>query len=535
MTTDAVFPGLMSKRPLLLKSFVERAEQVFADQVMISYRDGVRHTRTVAETIERARRLASSLRRLGIGIGDRVGTFAWNTQEHLELYLAVPSMGAVLHPVNIRIHADEIRYVVEHAGDRLLFVDASLMDRLPDLSTVEHRVVIDGSASDGVLDYETLIADGDPSFQFPEIPEESASAMCYTSGTTGLPKGVVYSHRSTVLHTLLESLPDLYGFRESDVILPIVPMFHANAWGLPYAAMMVGASMVLPGERTSAAQVAQLIAEEKVTFAAAITTIWHDIARLDDPPDMSSLREAIAGGAPVSETLLRQLDRLGVPVIQGFGMTELNPLLSIGRPPARLTPGTDEWMSARQAQGRPIPLVDVRVDESVGGELQLRGNTVASSYYDLEGHDGFTDDGWIRTGDIVSIDRDGLVRLVDRTKDLIKSGGEWISSVELENALMYHPDVTEATVVAVPDDRWGERPYAFVVLRAGASSTSQDLKQHLRERVAKFWVPDEIEFVGEIVKTSVGKFDKKLLRLAAGEHPHRADRHPGGDAGRTGD
>ncbi|WP_250213068.1 long-chain fatty acid--CoA ligase [Acrocarpospora catenulata] len=517
MTRTIAFPGLMMHRPLLLKEFAERAETVFAGQEVVGYRGGRRVTRTLAETVERARRLASSLSRLGIGVGDRVATFGWNTLEHLELYIAVPAMGAVLHPVNIRVHEDDIRYIIRHAGDRIVFVDDSLSARLPRVEGVEHEVVMGGGSRDGALDYEELIAAGDPSFVFPEIPEDSAAAMCYTSGTTGAPKCVVYSHRSTVLHTLLQSLPDLYGLRESDVILPVVPMFHANAWGLPYAALMVGARLVLPGENLAPEDVARTIAAERVTFAAAVTTIWHGVAQLADLPDLSSLREVVAGGAPVGEALLRRLDELGVPVIQGFGMTEVNPLLSVGRPPARLEAGSAEWTSARLSQGRPMPLVGVRVDESVGGELMLAGNTVASAYYDApeQSAERFTGDGWMRTGDIVTVDGDGLLRLLDRTKDLVKSGGEWISSVELENAIMSHPGVLEATVVAAPDERWGERPCAFVVPRAGAGLTAEALREHLAGRVAKWWIPELVEFVPEIAKTSVGKFDKKVLRVRA--------------------
>ncbi|MBK1789442.1 long-chain-fatty-acid--CoA ligase [Prauserella sp. ASG 168] len=501
----------MMNRPLLLKDFAERAETVFARQLVVGYRDGERHVRTVAETIERARRLASSLHRLGIRPGDRVATFASNSLEHLELYLAVPAMGAVLHPLNIRIHRDEIRYVIEHAGDRVVFVDSELRDRLPAADTLEHTVTIGPGAG---LDHETLIADGEPGFEFPEIPEDSAAAMCYTSGTTGQPKGVVYSHRSTVLHTLLQCLPDQYGLAERDIVLPLVPMFHANAWGLPYASLMVGARLVLPGTTSAPSEIAGMIAAERVTFAAAVPTVWHGISQLDDLPDVSSLREVVAGGAPLSRDLLTRLDRIGIPAIQGFGMTEVNPLLGVGRPPARLAEGSDEWMSARLSQGRPMPLVDVRVDDSVGGELLLSGNTVARSYYnaDEQNSDRFTEDGWMRTGDIVTRDHDGLLRLVDRTKDLVKSGGEWISSVELENAIMAHSQVLEASVVAVPDERWGERPCAFVVRTAGSTLSSDDLRAHLADEVAKWWIPDRIEFVPEIAKTSVGKFDKKRLR-----------------------
>ena len=530
MTTAPPFPGLMMTRPLLLKEIVERAESFFGRQTVVSTRNGVRRERTVAETVERSRRLASSLSRLGIGLGDRVATFGWNTQEHLELYLAVPAMGAVLHPVNIRIHDSDIRAILDHAGDRVVFVDGSLSDRLPRVDGVETEVLMGAGEREGALSYEQLIADGDPAFEFPDIPEGSASAMCYTSGTTGMPKGVVYSHRSTVLHTILQTLPDLYGLRESDVVLPVVPMFHANAWGIPYAALMVGARLVLPGESATPRDIARTIAQERVTFSAAITTIWHDITQLPELPDLSSVREVVAGGAPVNEALLRRLDAIGLRAVQGYGMTEVNPLLSVGRPPARLEADSPEWMDARLAQGRPMPFVGVQVDDEVGGELMLGGNTVASGYYRSpeQSSDRFTDDGWMRTGDIVTLDEDGILRLVDRTKDLVKSGGEWISSVELENAIMSHPDVLEATVVAAPSTRWGERPCAFVCVRDGAGLDPDALRGFLADRVAKWWVPELIEFVPEIAKTSVGKFDKKLLRGRAEQVAVRADAASGG-------
>ncbi|GGJ65580.1 long-chain-fatty-acid--CoA ligase [Streptomyces brasiliensis] len=511
------FPGLMNERPLLLSEFVERAERFFPNQEVISFRGHERTVRTMGETVERVRRLASSLQRLGVGIGDRVATFSWNTQEHLELYLAVPAMGAVLHPINIRVHSEEIRFIVEHAGDKVAFIDGSLNDRFPELDSLACEVVIGSGGRAGALDYERLIAEGDPNFEFPVIPENSAAGMCYTSGTTGTPKGVVYSHRSTVLHTLLQSLPDFYAIAERDTVLPIVPMFHANAWGLPYACFMTGARLVLPGENSSPERLAQIIADERVTFAAAVPTIWHGIAYLDDIPDLSSLRDVIAGGAPISEALMRRFDEVGLPAVIGFGMTECNPLIGVGRPPARLAPDSPEWMSARLAQGRPFPLIGIRTDESVGGEMMLTGNTIASAYYDApeQNQDRFTEDGWMRTGDIITMDEDGVIRLVDRTKDLVKSGGEWISSVELENAIVAHPDVREATVVAVPNAQWGERPYAFVTRVEGSTLSGPELSAFLEESVPRWWLPDHIEFVPEIAKTSIGKLDKKAMRLKA--------------------
>ncbi len=337
--------------------------------------------------------------------------------------------------------------------------------------------------------------------------------MCYTSGTTGRPKGVVYSHRSIVLHTLLTNQADGPGLRECDTVLPVVPMFHANAWGLPYAAAMAGSKLALPGPRMDPEALARLIADERVSLAAGVPTIWQGIAQLDPRPDLSSLTRLVAGGSAVPESLIRLYDeRFGVPVIQAWGMTETSPMASVSRVPPDVA-DEDEAYGIRAMQGRVVPLVDFRVDESAGGELQVRGSTVASAYYnDASGAEKFSDDGWLKTGDVAEIERGSIIKLVDRTKDLIKSGGEWISSVELENAIMAHPDVFEAAVVAVGDEKWGERPCACVVCQPGTSVDASALREFLRDRVAKWWVPERIEFISEVPKTSVGKFDKKVLR-----------------------
>jgi fatty-acyl-CoA synthase len=439
----------------------------------------------------------------------------------MELYLAVPSMGAVLHTLNIRLFEDDLRYIVGHAEDRVIFLDASLAELMPRFEGVEHEVLMPDcdATREGALEYEELISSGDGNFEFPEVDEDAAAAMCYTSGTTGRPKGVVYSQRSTVLHSLLANQADALGLRERDIALPIVPMFHANAWGIPYAAAMAGSKLVLPGPRMDPASLAELIGSQHVTFAGAVPTIWQGIAQLDPPPEISSLERVFCGGSAVPESLMRLYDeRFGVQIVQAWGMTETSPLASVSRiPPDRPSDG-DEAYAIRAMQGRVIPLVDFRVDEDAGGELQVRGPTIARAYYNDEtGAEKFTDDGWLRTGDVAEIEPGAIIKLVDRTKDLIKSGGEWISSVELENAIMAHPDVLEAAVVAVADERWSERPCACVVRRERCELNADGLREFLSERVAKWWLPERVEFIDEVPKTSVGKFDKKVLRAQLAE------------------
>jgi fatty-acyl-CoA synthase len=511
----------MMRTPLLVRSIAERAGQLFAPREVVSVTaDGIERS-TWGELVGRARALASALRDLGIRPGDRVATFGWNSRRHMELYLAVPSMGAVLHTLNIRLFEDDLRYVVGHAEDRVIFLDASLAEHMPRFEGVEHEVLMPDcdATREGALQYEELVSSGDDGFEFPEVDENSAAAMCYTSGTTGRPKGVVYSQRSTVLHSLLANQADALGLRERDVALPIVPMFHANAWGIPYAAAMAGSKLALPGPRMDPASLAELIGSQGVTFAGAVPTIWQGIAQLDPPPDISSLERVFCGGSAVPESLMRIYDeRFGVQIVQAWGMTETSPLASVSRVPPDQPSDGDEAYAIRAMQGRVIPLVDFRVDEEAGGELQVRGPTIARAYYnDESGAEKFTDDGWLKTGDVADIEPGAIIKLVDRTKDLIKSGGEWISSVELENAIMAHPDVLEAAVVAVPDERWSERPCACVVRREGCELDADGLREFLSERVAKWWLPERVEFITEVPKTSVGKFDKKVLRTQVAE------------------
>jgi fatty-acyl-CoA synthase len=513
--------GLMMDSPLLVKRIAERAERLFPDrEVVARTQEGIERT-NYGRIVERSRRLASALTELGVRPGDRVASFAWNSIRHLEMYLAVPAVGAVLHTLNIRLFEEDLRYIVDHATDRLIFVESSLAGAMPEFEGVEREVLMpDGPGErEGALDYEEIIAGGDPAFDFPELDERTAAAMCYTSGTTGRPKGVLYSHRSIVLHTLGAGLPDSMGIRHSDTSMPVVPMFHAMAWGTPYIGAMVGARQVLPGPDLTPAALAELIAGEKVTFSAGVPTIWNGFLQIDPPPDLSSLRELKAGGSAVPESLIRAFDeRFGVTMVQGWGMTETSPLASTSRLPADAELSEDEAYQLRATVGRILPLLDFRIDEESGGELQIRGPWIASGYYeDPSGDEKFTDDGWLRTGDVAELVHGSYLRLVDRTKDLVKSGGEWISSVELENEIMAHPQVLEAAVIAVPDERWGERPCACVVVVSGIELDGDAIREHLEGRVAKWWIPERIEFIDEIPKTSVGKFDKKVLRARFGE------------------
>ncbi|MFV9429001.1 long-chain-fatty-acid--CoA ligase [Rhodococcus aetherivorans] len=512
------FPGTMMDEPLVLNSIVTRAEQLFRDQIIVSYdADGRSSKVDCATLMKRVRKLASALSNLGIGEGDRVATFAWNTREHLELYLAVPCLGAVVHPLNIRLHEDELAFIIDDAEDSVVVVEADLSDRLPTLPEGVRRIVIGGPTTLGAgdLDYEHFLDSGDEDFEFPRFPESAACTMCYTGGTTGRPKGVVYTHRSTMLHTVLESLPDFYGICESDVVVPFVPMFHANAWGLPYATLLAGGRLVLPGPLTAPEAMAAVLSEQQATVSAGVPTIWHGVGELDDLPDLSTLRMVVAGGAPLTTALLKRFDELGIPMVQGFGMTEANPLIAVGRIPHRSTASGKDLMDLRMSQGRPMPLVDVRIDQNMGGELQVRGSTITGEYFGRpRGTESqFTEDGWLRTGDVAEISDEGVIRIVDRTKDMIKSGGEWIPSAELENAIGEHPLVREVAVVARSDDRWGERPVAYVTTTGSSTAISAaEIAEYLTDRVPRWWIPEDVIVIDAIPRTSVGKFDKKRLR-----------------------
>jgi fatty-acyl-CoA synthase len=529
----------MQDFPLTTTAIMRHGGRVHGASECVTWTEEGPRRATYAQVVERADLLAGALARLGIKPGDRVGTFLWNSQEHLEAYFAVPSMGAVLHTLNIRLFPEQLTYVINHAEDRVIIVDDSLVPVLArvvgDLQTIEHFIVVgDGDATAletsalgaDVLRYDELLAAESPGFAWPEIDERSAAAMCYTSGTTGNPKGVVYSHRSTVLHSMGSLVADAAGVSESDTIMPVVPMFHANAWGLCQAAVMAGASLAMPGPNMQPKALAELMESEKVTLAAGVPTIWMGVLPELKGRDLSSLREVLCGGSAVPRSLSEAYrEQIGLPILQAWGMTETSPVATTGRVKSTLLDRSeDELADLRAAQGLPIPLVDLRIidpgsdeelpwDGEARGELQARGPWIAAGYYnDDRSSESFTEDGWLRTGDVATISPNGYIRLVDRTKDLVKSGGEWISSVELENAIMAHPKVAEAAVIGIPDEKWSERPLACVVPEGDEEITLDELKEFLADRVPKWWIPNDLEIIQEVPKTSVGKFSKKTLR-----------------------
>ena len=526
--------GLMSSYPLTLPMLFHRAERLFGEKTMTTLTATGKERMTYAEWAARTRRLAGALDGLGISADGRVGTFAWNTSRHLELYFAAPCSGRVLHTLNIRLFPEQLTYVVEHAEDEIIFADRSLLQTLWPLvggfDTVKHIVVMDDGAGDvpeddRILDYEELLAGAEP-VDFAVGDEERAAAMCYTSGTTGHPKGVVYSHRSSVLHSLSAMLADTVAVSERDVVMPVVPMFHANAWGLAHAGVMAGSAFAFPGPQMTPGAIAALMEDEKVTLAAGVPTIWMGALDELDGRDISALRAILCGGSAVPQALSEAYrEKLGQPILHAWGMTETSPLGSVCRVKSTLVDRSEkELADVRSSQGIVAPLVECRIvepgtadelpwDGEARGELQVAGPHVAAGYYrDDRSSDSFTEDGWLRTGDVATISKDGYIRLVDRTKDLVKSGGEWISSVELENEIMAHPAVREAAVIGVPDEKWGERPLACVVAEDGEQLDADALRDFLSERVAKWWIPEQVEFIDEVPKTSVGKFSKKTLR-----------------------
>ncbi len=531
--------GLIMDFPLTLKHILNHNERLYGKKEVVSRTEAGVHRYTYADFQRRVRKLANVLQRLGVKKGDRVATFAWNHYQHLELYFAVPCIGAVLHTVNIRLFPDQLVYIFNHAEDKLVFVDPSLiplLERIQDrLEHVEQYIVLGSgpvpeTSLNPTLAYEELMADASDEYEFPDLDEWDAMGLCYTSGTTGNPKGVLYTHRAIFLHSFASAMSNTLNISERDVIFPVVPMFHANAWGLPFTAVLVGAKLVFPGPFLKPQDMAQMIQDERVTVAAGVPTLWIGLyhALKSASYDISSLRTMIVGGSAAPRALIEGFEKdFGVPITHAWGMTELSPLGTV----ANLKSYMEEWPEeeryrVRAKQGMPAAGIELRIVDDEGnplpwdgktmGEVQVRGPWVVSAYYnDPEANEGaFTPDGWFRTGDVATMDPEGYMEITDRTKDLIKSGGEWISSVQLENLLMAHPKVMEAAVIAVHHSKWQERPLAVVVPvpEHKEEITKEELIEFLRPQVASWWLPDDIVFVDELPKTSVGKFDKKVLR-----------------------
>lgn len=527
----------MQDEPLSLATLLRYASTFAGDSTVSTWTGTGVRTMTYREVGAESARLANALRGLGIGVGDRVGTFMWNNNEHLVAYIAVPAMGAVLHALNIRLFPDQVVYVANHAEDQVVLVDGTLVPLfgqiLPHLTTVRHVIVVNGDAAtltapEGVQvhAYTELLGAQPDTYDFPVIDERSAAAMCYTSGTTGDPKGVVYSHRSNWLHAMQVAANNGMGLFESDNILAIVPLFHANAWGLPYAALMSGANLLMPDRFLQPGPLLEMMAAQQPSFAAAVPTIWGGVlaALAANPQDITHLRAVVVGGSAVPPSMMRTFeDKHGVRVLHAWGMTETSPLGSVAHPPATAVTEEQKW-AYRVTQGRFPAGVQARLVGDNGvvpndgeslGELEVRGPWITGSYYSPDGAAVDPEkfhDGWLRTGDVGKISPDGYLTLVDRSKDVIKSGGEWISSVDLENAVIGHPAVAEAAVIGVPDEKWDERPLVAVVLAEGAEAKPEELRDFLADKFAKWQLPERWTFIAEVPKTSVGKFDKKRLR-----------------------
>ncbi len=529
--------GLMMEYPLTLTPLLERARRLFPKKEIVTKAGPGLKRYTYADMVARAGRLANALEKLGVKHGDRVATLAWNNAYHLEVYFAVPCMGAVLHPLNIRLPGDQLAYIIHHADDQVIFVDPTLLPAVeklaPHLKNVRHYIVMgDAVPPETTLSpvhaYEELIMGASPDYPWPRLDENTAAGMCYTSGTTGNPKGVVYSHRSIYLHSLGLSMADSFGLSERDIFMPVVPMFHVLAWGTPFAATMLGTTQVFPGPHLTPRDLAELVQAERVTLTAGVPTLWIGLLNLLEKEryDLSSLRGMIVGGAAAPQWMIEAFEKKhGLTVMHAWGMTEMSPLGTVSRLKSyQMDLPEEQRFTFRAKQGTPVPGVDLRAIDEQGreipwdgkafGELQVRGPWVISSYYNDERTTDAFMDGWFRTGDVVTIDSEGFVQIVDRTKDLVKSGGEWISSVDLENAIMSHPKVLEAAVIAVPHPRWQERPLACVVPKPDFKDdiTKEEIYDHIRPRFASWALPDDIIFIENLPKTSVGKFDKKVLR-----------------------
>jgi fatty-acyl-CoA synthase len=541
MKSNADVTSTMMKVDLSINHFLDRAGTLFPDNEIVSRlpdKSLVKHT--YAQFYSRTRSLAKGLKDLGLKKGDRVATLCWNHHAHLECYFGIPAAGGVMHTLNLRLSPDEIAWIANDAQDRFLIIDDILLPLYRQIESkykFEKVVVFPFSGADvpaEFMNYEQWLADSDGSqFEYATHSEDDPISMCYTSGTTGRPKGVVYSHRSTVLHTLVASLGDFWSLRGTDVVLPVTPMFHANSWGIPYGAVMMGVKLVFPGPHLHPDDLLDLMQIEPPTLSLGVPTIWMGLiqayeAALTLQPNRWKLPEgmrSLVGGAAVPEALIRAFDKHGIWILQGWGMTETSPVCTISYPKAELRDASMNERYRRAAMaGIPVPLVDLRIRNDEGqdqawdgqhvGELQVRGPFITGSYHHVPvSDDKFTDDGWLRTGDVASVDTMGFVRITDRTKDLIKSGGEWISSVDLENALMAHPGIAEAAVIAIPDEKWSERPLACLVAKPGQEPQADELAAHLLKMgFAKWQVPDRYEWIASVPRTSTGKFYKLKLR-----------------------
>ncbi len=525
----------MQRVPLSVNSILERAAKLYPQSQVVSRmpdKSIVRHS--FADIHRRARQLASALLAAGLKKGDRVATLSWNHYAHVECYFGIPAAGGVTHTLNLRLTPDEIAWIANHATDRFLIIDDVLLpilEKMRDQVKFEKVIVVPltgAKVAAPFIDYEHFIAAAPKEFDYVPHEEDDPISMCYTSGTTGRPKGVVYSHRSTVLHTLVASLPDHWGLTGRDSVLAVTPLFHVNCWGVPYACLMMGIKMILPGPHLGPADLLDMVAMEQPTYALGVPTIWLGMVQLlDAHPEKYQLPKGmrtLVGGSAVPESLIRAFKRHGAEVIQAWGMTETSPLVCLSFiKPEFAGCDEDKVIALKTTAGVPAPFIDLRLMDDDGsvqpwdgksrGEIQVRGPTITGTYFNVP-HDAekFTDDGWLRTGDVATVDANGYVRIVDRTKDLIKSGGEWISSVDMENLLMGHPAVAEAAVIAIPDPKWTERPLACVVLKPNANATKDQLRDHLGTGFAKWQVPERIEFIDAVPRTSTGKFWKAKLR-----------------------
>lgn len=530
---------------LTLTNFLERARRFFPRQEIVSRGAQGISRYNYRQFYRRVCQLDNTLSALGVGQGDRVGSFAWNTHRHLELYFGLPCMGAVMHTVNIRLSSEQIAYVINHAQDKLLFIDEDLLPaiecvaaELPDIR--QYVIMCEGklppTSLAPVCSYEELLAEAPENYDFPQLDEGLPAGLAYTSGTTGDPKGVIYTHRMLFLHSFALALAGGFGISEADTTMALVPMFHANAWGIPYTSTMVGAKQVLPGPHPQPEEIAGLIQTERVSFAAGVPTVWIGLLQFLERQDydLSSLQQIVCGGSAVPLSLIKAYrDKLGLQIHQAWGMTEMSPAGSVGILKRSMSDWPAEQQLVQQAkQGLLLPGLEMRVLDESGrevpwdgessGELLVRGPWVAHEYYcDPEASAQRFAGGWLRTGDVVTVDREGYLQIVDRTKDLVKSGGEWISSVALENALMAHPQVLEAAVIAVPNERWSERPLAYVVLKPDQQLSAEELLGSITAQFPKFWLPDEVTFIDELPKTGVGKFNKRALRQLAQQRPRR--------------